>query len=169
MEFYDVIRLRRSIRSYRTTPLPPAIAERIAEAVNLAPSACNRQPYRVLFVTDPAKRAALCKAYKAAWLSEAPAIAVIVGNASAAWKRLEGDSIVDVDCAIAMEHLVLAATEEGLGTCWICAFDRAAADAALNLPKEEHSVAMTPVGYAKNTDLPPQSRKELSAIFEVVG
>ena len=169
MEFYDVIRLRRSIRSYRPVPVPEDALERIAEAVNMAPTACNRQPFRIIVVKDPEKRAAICRVYKAAWLSEAPAIAVIVGNASAAWKRLEGDSIVDVDCAIAMEHLVLAATEEGLGTCWICAFDRAAADAALNLPKEEHSVAMTPVGYAKNTDLPPQSRKELSAIFEVVG
>ena len=168
MEFYDVIRLRRSIRSYRSTPVPSHIVERIAEAVNLAPTACNRQPFRVLFVTDPAKREALCKSYKAAWLAEAPAIAVMVGNASAAWKRLEGDSIIDVDCAIAMEHLILAATEEGLGTCWICAFERAAADAALNLPAGEHSVALTPVGYAKDTALPSQSRKAVSDIFEVI-
>ncbi len=168
MEFYDVIRLRRSIRSYRPTPVPQDVVERIAEAVNLAPTACNRQPFRVLFVTDPAKRAALCKAYRAAWLAEAPAIAVVVGNAAEAWKRLEGDSIIDVDCSIAMEHLVLAATEEGLGTCWVCAFDRAAADAALNLPAGEHSVALTPVGYAKDTNLSAQARKPVTQVFEVI-
>ena len=167
MEFYDVIRLRRSIRSYHPTPVPQEIVERIAEAVNLAPTACNRQPFRVLFVTDPAKRAALCKAYKASWLAEAPAIAVVVGNAPAAWKRLEGDSIIDVDCAIAMEHLVLAATEEGLGTCWVCAFDRAAVDAALGLSGGEHSVALTPVGYAKES-AQPQVRKAVAQTFEVI-
>lgn len=167
MEFYDVIRLRRSIRSYHSTPVPQDVVERIAEAVNLAPTACNRQPFRVLFVTDPVKRVSLCKAYKAPWLVEAPAIAVVVGNASAAWKRLEGDSIIDVDCAIVMEHLVLAATEEGLGTCWVCAFDRAVADAALGLSVGEHSVALTPVGYAKES-AQPQTRKSVAQIFEVL-
>ena len=65
MEFYDVIRLRRSIRSYRPVPVPEDALERIAEAVDMAPSACNRQPYRILVVKDPEKRAAICRVYKA--------------------------------------------------------------------------------------------------------
>ena len=167
MEFYDVIRLRRSIRSYRPVPVPEDALERIAEAVNMAPTACNRQPFRIIVVKDPEKRAAICRVYKAAWLSEAPLIAVVVGDASAAWKRLEGDSIVDVDAAIAMEHFVLAATEEGLGTCWIGAYDRAAVDAILGVKASEHSVALSPLGYAKNGP-GPFARKDVSKVFEVI-
>ncbi|MDY5695764.1 MAG: nitroreductase family protein [Victivallales bacterium] len=169
MDFYDVIRARRSVRSYQSTPVPQSVVEHIAEAVNLAPTACNRQPFRVLFVTDPAKRAALCDSNRFAWLADAPAIAVVVGNSAAAWKRLEGDSIVDVDCAIIMEHLILAATAEGLGTCWICAFQRDIANAALNLPEGESAVAMTPVGYAADGFKPvPLTRKPLAQVFEVI-
>lgn len=167
MEFYDVIRLRRSIRSYKSVPVPDDVLERIGEAVNFAPTACNRQPFRLLLLKNEAKRRDVCKHYKAPWLAEAPVVAVMIGNEPEAWRRLEGDSIVDVDAAIAMEHFVLAATEEGLGTCWVCAFNRAGVDAALELPEGQRSIALSPLGYA-NAQPGPFMRKPLNQVFEVV-
>ena len=105
----------------------------ISRAVQLAPTACNRQPFRLFLFRDPAMRAAICAKVPFPWLSEAPVIAVLAGDASSAWERPDGGSIVDVDASIVMEHFVLAATAEGLGTCWICCYDRAQVDAAAGI------------------------------------
>lgn len=167
MEFYDVIGKRRSIRSYKPDPVPDEALRRIGEAVRSAPTACNRQPYKMWIVRNPEKRAALAKVYAQKWFAEVPAIAVIAGRESEAWRRLEGDTIVNVDAAIAMEHFMLAATAEGLGCCWICAFRRAEADKALGLDPEYHAVALSPLGYPA-AEPGPFSRKPLSELFEVV-
>ena len=167
MEFYDVIGKRRSIRSYKPDPVPDEALRRIGEAVRSAPTACNRQPYKMWIVRNPEKRAALAKVYAQKWFAEAPAIAVIAGRESEAWRRLEGDTIVNVDAAIAMEHFMLAATAEGLGCCWICAFRLAEADKALGLDPEYHAVALSPLGYPA-AEPGPFSRKPLSELFEVV-
>lgn len=167
MEFYDVVRQRRSIRSYRPDPVPEESLKRIAEAVLCAPTACNRQPFRLILIKNREKRLAVGAGYKGAWLSEAPITAVMVGRESEAWRRLEGDSIVNVDAAIAMEHFVLAAAAEGLGTCWICAYNRAEVDRVLGLPAGESSVALSPLGYAAEGPR-PFTRKSLNQIFEVI-
>ena len=104
MEFYETIRTRRSCRGY--LPDKPVSAEalgRIAEAIDLAPSACNKQPLKFLFVRNPEVRAKIGKVYQPSWLMEAPVIAVVLGCDAEAWHRPEGDSIVPVDAAIAME------------------------------------------------------------------
>lgn len=93
---------------------------------------------------------------------------MVLGNESQAWTRLEGESIMPVDAAIVMEHLVLAATAEGLGTCWICAFERAEMDQLLNLTGGPwKSVAMTPLGYSRAEPRRNQS-KTLNELFEVI-
>ena len=167
MEFYDVIGKRRSIRSYKPDAVPDEALRRIGEAVRSAPTACNRQPNRMWIVRNPEKRAALAKIYAQKWFAEAPAIAVIAGCESEAWHRLEGDTIVNVDVAIAMEHFMLAATAEGLGCCWICAFRRAEADKVLGLDPKYHAVAMSPLGYPAAAP-GPFVRKPLGELFEVV-
>lgn len=167
MEFYDVIRSRRSFRGYKPDPVPADALERISEAVQLAPTACNRQPFKFLILENPEKRAAVCSVYTQPWLAQAPLIAVVLGDESSAWKRLEGDTIVNVDAAIVMEHLVLSAAAEGLGTCWICAFDRAALDSALGIKAPWKTVAISPIGYP---NVPPRTieHKKKSEIFEVI-
>ena len=167
MEFQDVLKKRRSIRSYKPDSIPADAIAKIREAVALAPSACNLQPFKVFFVTDPAKKAEICAVYKASWLSNAPAIAVIAGNYNECWKRLEGDPIADVDCAIVMEHITLSAADCGLGTCWICAFPRAEMDSVMGLNAPWRSVAITPIGYAAKqpAQRPCKSENEL---FEVI-
>ena len=167
MEFQDVLKLRRSIRTYKPDAVPSEAIEKIKEAVALAPTACNLQPFKVFFVTDNALKEKICKVYKASWLSAAPAIAVVAGNYKECWKRLEGDPIADVDCAIVMEHSTLTAADCGLGTCWICAFPRTEMDAVMGLKAPWKTVAITPVGFAERQ---PAQRpcKSTDELFEVI-
>ena len=167
MDFTEVLKKRRSIRSYLPDPVPAAAIEQIRNAVELAPTACNLQPFKVFFVANEALRRKISGIYKAGWLAEAPAIAVVAGNYGECWKRYEGDPIADVDCSIVMEHITLSAANLGLGTCWICAFHRAELDEILGLKTPWRSVAMTPVGFpAKHPD--PRPGKPASELFEVI-
>ncbi len=167
MDFYEVVKARRSFRGYQDRAIPREALARIAEAVQLAPTACNRQPFRLLLISNPELRAKICSIYSAPWLKQAPIIAVAIGDASQAWTRLEGTSIIDVDVSIMMEHFVLAAAAEGLGTCWICAYDRAALDSALGLQDGWKSVAISPLGYAEPGSCRPRSVKPVQEIVEV--
>ena len=167
MEFYDVLKTRRSIRGYKPDAVPEDALKRIAEAVRTAPTACNRQPYRLLLVRNAEKRAALASVYPKEWFAQAPVIAVMTACESEAWVRREGDSIVNVDAAIAMEHFILAAAAEGLGTCWICAYVRSEADRVLGLASGWRSVAMSPLGYAA-VPAGPFLRKEVKELVKVV-
>ncbi len=167
MEFQEVLKKRRSIRSYLPDAVPADAIAKIREAVALAPTACNLQPFKVMFVTDSVKKAEICRIYKASWLSGAPAIAVVAGNYQECWKRLEGDPIADVDCAIVMEHITLTAADCGLGTCWICAFPRAEMDSVMGLTAPWRSVAITPVGFAAKQPAERPCKPE-NELFEVI-
>ncbi len=167
MEFYEVINQRRSIRGYKPDPVPEASLERIGKAVSLAPSACNIQPWSFRIVTNPKLLKAICKCYPAEWLAEAPAIAIALGNIDDCWKRSEGTPIIDIDIGIAMEHLVLAATAEGLGTCWICAYDSKKMNKALNIIHPWSVYALSPLGYP-NTEPRELTRKPIEEVFRVL-
>lgn len=167
MDFYDVIKKRRSIRSYKSDPIPEESIQRIAEAVYFAPSACNMKPWQIKLVTDPELRAKIAANYTQPWLAGAPAIAVIIGNSKTCWQRFEGEPSVQIDIAIAMEHLVLAATAEGLATCWLCAFEIKKMNAVMNVEAPWNVLAISPVGYS---DAVPANvpHKEINKIFEVI-
>ena len=168
MEFYDVLRTRRSIRSFDPArPIPEDSLQRIMQAVQCAPSACNRQPWRFVIVFDRALREAIGRCYPKPWLLEAPAIVVALGDRQNCWHRLEGTPAVEIDLGIAMEHLVLAAAAEGLGTCWICAFAKAELNQVMQVAAPWSVEAISPLGYAA---APPreQTYKDLDAIFQVV-
>jgi nitroreductase len=167
MQFHEVIRKRRSIRGYQSQSVPQEKLDRVWEAVRLAPSACNFQPVRFLLVESAAARATVCECYKAPWLREAPLIVVVLGSRERAWKRVNGTSAHPIDAAIAMEHLVLAAAAEGLGTCWVCAFDQEALHARLKLPPEWEVVALTPLGYPA-AEPKPLERKPVSELVQVL-
>ena len=148
MEFYDVLKKRRSIRAYKPDAIPEDSITRIMEAVRQAPSACNRQPFQLLLVKDAALRAKISAVYSRGFLAQAPVIAVMLCNDDEAWHRLEGNSAADIDASIAMEHFVLAAAAEGLGTCWVCAFSRPELNKILDLDGSYTSFAISPLGYA---------------------
>jgi nitroreductase len=167
MEFYDVVKNRKSIRAYKDEPIDKDALARIGEAVNLAPSACNIQPWCFRIILNRDVRDSISSCYKNEWMRRAPAIVVAMGNRDAAWKRLDGSSIIGVDIGIAMEHLVLAATAEGLGTCWICAYDVGRMNSVLGILPPWEVLALSPLGRAAENP-EPRKRKTLSDVFRIV-
>jgi len=167
MDFYEVIGKRRSVKAYKADPLDSKALGRIGEAVNLAPSACNIQPWSFRIVTNVELRKNICSIYKAEWLRQAPAIVLALGNRDTAWRRLEGTSIVEVDIGIAMEHLVLAAAAEDLGTCWICAFDVKKMSSIVGILPPWEVVAISPLGKPAESPAMPK-RKALEEVFRIV-
>jgi nitroreductase len=147
MQVSEAIRTRRSIRAYKPDPVPEEVLRQVLEAARLAPSAGNRQPWLFVVVRDPAVKERLREAYAAEWFVRAPVIICACGLPNRAYTRADGKNFVEVDVTIAMDHLVLAAWELGLGTCWIGAFDPAKVKEILALPREVEPLALTPLGY----------------------
>ena len=167
MEFYEVLKSRRSIRSYKSDSIPQESLDKIAEALSDAPSACNKQPWNFRIVLNEELKAKICECYQADWLKEAPAIIVALGNSEDCWKRLEGTPITDMDMGIAMEHIVLAASAEGLSTCWICAYKTSEMNKTLNIIAPWSALAISPLGYSDATPEMPK-RKPIEEVFQII-
>ncbi|MCX8036486.1 MAG: nitroreductase family protein [Candidatus Sumerlaeia bacterium] len=149
MDVMQAIRIRRSVRSYQETPIPTDLLDRLLDALRLAPSACNYQPWRFIVVTNRETRTRLAAACRNQnFIAQAPVIIVGCGFPAKAYQRMGGSgNSVDIDVAIAFDHLMLAAAEAGLGTCWIGAFEEKAVKEILGVPDEAKVVALTPLGY----------------------
>lgn len=149
MDFYTVINTRRSVRAYRTDPIPEDVLNRVLNAARIAPSGSNRQPTRYVLVEDPKARKELAKlCHKQSFIAEAPVVIVACGREIPSDRGgYMGRFSMLVDVAIAVDHLTLAARAEGLGTCWIGSFDNAAIKDFLEVPEEVQVVALTPLGY----------------------
>jgi nitroreductase len=163
MDVYEAIRTRRSVRAYQDKPVPEEVLNRILEAARLAPSAANRQQWKFIVVQDPELRKKLITAANnQQFVGQAPVVIVAVS--------LEPDRVMScevpayaVDLAIAVDHMTLAATAEGLGTCWIGAFHQSEVKRVLNIPNQYKVVTLIPLGYP--ADSPRiKSRKPLEEI-----
>lgn len=155
MNVFDAIKNRRSVRSFSDKAIPQATLEKMYQALRYAPSACNLQPWRFVVVTDQRLRGELAKAANdQLWLAQAPVVIVACGLQDQAYKKMGGyGNSVEIDIAIALDHLTLAAVEEGLGTCWIGAFKEEDVKKLLNVPKNVKVVAMIPLGYPAGANL----------------
>lgn len=155
MTVLEAIQLRRSVRDYSPRPIPAEVMQRMKDALRLAPSACNHQPWRFVLVTDPDLRQAVAHAARdQMWMAPAPVTVVACGYPDRAYPRMAGRyNSVEIDVAIALDHLTLAAVAEGLGTCWIGAFNEEKVRAILGIPNEVRVVAMTPLGYPASAEL----------------
>lgn len=170
MDFYEVVRTRRSVRSYKPDPIPEEALMRILDAARIAPSGSNRQPWRFIIVKDEAlKRRLAAACHNQTFIAEAPVVIVACGY-NIHWNRggYMGDLSMLVDVSIAFTHLILAARAEGLGTCWIGAFDNEEVKKILGVPENVNVVAITPLGYPKDEGFgEPGSRKALSEIVSI--
>ena len=147
MEFEDVIKTRTSIRTYLDKPVENEKLQFVLECTRRAPSWANRQCWHFIVITDKETIRDLSKATIINhWLKHVPVLIVACGD-----PRKSGSSnnidYCTVDVSIALEHLVLAATDKGLGTCWIAAFDGKKVREILRIPKHIQIVALTPLGY----------------------
>jgi nitroreductase len=158
MEFSELIRTRYSVRAYKPDPVEDDKLEQILEAARLAPTAANRQPFRILVIHTEGRQDELGRIYRRGWFVDAPIILCACGVPAENWVRMDGKNYNDVDVTIAMDHLILAAANLGLGTCWVAAFDPEAAREVLNLPAGVEPVAFTPLGYPADT--PSEKRRK---------
>jgi len=171
MTVLEAIRHRRSVRAYDGRAIPDDVVRQMREALRWAPSACNFQPWRFVWVTDAALKTQLAAAAKGQTsLAQAPVVVVGCGLPDEAYKQMGGSgNSAAIDVAIALDHLTLAAAEAGLGTCWIGAFSEPDVKKVLNVPASMKVVAMTPLGYPKTPDLirpdDPGRRKGADDVF----
>ena len=169
MQVFEAIRTRRSIRQYSSKPVEKDKLLKVLEAVRLSPSATNRQPWSFIVVTKPELKEKLREAYNRDWFVSAPVIIVACAHPDKAWVRSDGEEYWKVDVAIAMQDLILAAWEQGLGTCWIGAFREEEVKKALQIPDDVRVVAMTPLGYPAEEKGPVSNRKPLEEIIHYDG
>jgi nitroreductase len=147
MDVFEAIRSRYSVRGYRSDAVSDETLQQVLEAARQAPTAANRQPFRIVVIHSAGREEELSRVYGRAWFLQAPLVLAFVAVPGEAWRRMDDKPYDEVDATIAMDHLVLAATALGLGTCWIAAFDPAAVREILGLPDDVEPVALTPLGY----------------------
>ena len=149
MQLLELMRSRHSIRGYSSRKVEKEKLDYVIEAFRVAPSAKNIQPWHLIVVNnrDTINRLVpVCN--NQTFIGEAPIVIVVIGDEKNAFGRMGGyASSLFVDIGIALEHLILAAWEKGLGTCWVGAFTEEEIKKILNVPEDLRVVAITPLGY----------------------
>ena len=143
MEVLEAICKRHSVRAYIAKEIPTEKLDRVLEGGRLAPSAGNLQPWHFVVVTNQQKRSILSKGRFAKFLAESPVVIVGCGD------RASSPNWYMVDTAIALQNMVLTATSEGLGTCWVGSFDETQVKRLLGIPEKFKVVALLALGYPR--------------------
>jgi len=148
MEYSQLISARYSVRAYRPDPVEDEKLQTVLEAGRLAPTAANRQPFRIIVMHTAGREEEIGKIYGRPWFVQAPLVLGVCVISSLAWVR-ESDRFNArmIDAAIVTDHMILAAANLGLGTCWVAAFNPQAARSVMQLPEEAEPVIFTPLGY----------------------
>jgi len=148
MDFYEVVRKRRSYRVFKPDVPEDDKVNRILEAARLAPTWANMQGMHYIVVKDPETVKSVWKAVgQAQKFVEAPMFVIGVISESGSGKNSNGIEYFPLDCGICFEHLILAATAEGLATCWIGWFNETKIKEVLEIPNKFRVLALTPLGY----------------------
>ncbi len=166
MNVYEVIKKHKSVRSYKDKEIEEDKLNKILEAARLAPSASNKQEWRFIVVKDKARKEELAEAANNQWfIAEASVILVCCAETDEHTMTC-GQLCYPIDVAIAIDHITLAAVEEGLGTCWIGAFSEDKVKEILNIPEHIHVVELLPLGYPKDDSVKVKSRLPLNEVVK---
>lgn len=168
MDYYELIQKRESVRDYDSNrKIKDSVLTRILNAGRLAPSASNRQPWTFLLVSSEEKLEEVRACYHKAWFKQAPHILVIVGDKSKSWVRsYDGYNSIETDLAITMDHIILAAEYENIGTCWIEDYDVNKLYDAISLKENEVIFSITPLGY-QNKGYQKHGNKKRKSLEEI--
>ncbi len=164
MDVHTAIQKRRSIRAYDPRDVEEEKLIKVLEAGRLSPSASNRQERRFVVVKNALTRKALSEAAKNQRFIAEAAVVIAACSVETDYIMSCGQLAYPIDTAIAVDHMTLAAVEEGLGTCWIGAFDEKKVKEILNITDEIRVVALLPLGYP-STIPQPKPRKSLDEII----
>lgn len=169
MDFLELTRKRFSARSYKPDAVEQEKLDYIMECARLAPSAVNYQPWHFLLIKSEVQRQKMQQCYNREWFAGAPVYIVVCVDSAAAWARkADNKNHGDIDAAIAAEHICLAATALGLGSCWVCNFDVELLQANFRLPAGRCPVAVIPVGYVDEMPERSSTRKGVDEIVTVL-
>lgn len=163
MNFLELVKQRYSCRAYKPLGVEKEKLDYILECVRLAPSAVNKQPWCFRIVSKEEDKVRLQQCYNRDWFKTAPMYVVASVLHDEEWVRSDGKHHGDIDIAIAVEHLCLAATEQGLATCWVCNFDAVLCKELFNLSDNEEPAVLIPLGYAAD-EVKPKNRKPIETI-----
>ena len=153
MAFIDLAKRRYSSRKFQDKQVEKVLLLEVLEAGRIAPSAKNKQPWHFVVITNEKTLKEIKGCYDRSWLEAAKTIIVVCGDHREAWRRADGKDHTDIDVAITIDHMTLAATDLGLSTCWICKFDVLKCASIMELPEGVEPIALIPVGYpADETD-----------------
>ena len=172
MDFYDLIRNRESVRDYNPNrKIDDKVLNRILNAGRLAPSADNRQPWTFLLVSSKENLDKVKACYNKTWFQQAPHILIIIGDKTKSWiRKNDGYNSIETDLAIAMDHIILAAEYENIGTCWIEDYDFKILSDAIPLKENEVIFSITPLGYQNKgyQKYGNKKRKQLEEIIKTI-
>lgn len=160
MDFLDLVKQRYSCRSYQAKSVEQAKLDYVMECVRFAPSAVNKQPWRFHVISTEAAKEKLRQCYNREWFTTAPMYVIASILHDEEWVRSDGKHHGDIDIAIAVEHLCLAATEQGLATCWVCNFDARLCQQLFSLAANEEPAVLIPLGYA--ADEPKEKNRKVA-------
>lgn len=167
MEFFEVIKNRRSIRAYRRGELSPVQLNLLIDAARLAPSAGNAQPWAFVIAQKEQTKQALAEAaFGQRWLQDAAVVFVICMDEKRAENAygMRGRTLYAIqDTSAAVENVLLAACSLGLGGCWVGAFQEEAVRKVINAPANMRPVALIPIGYPAESP-PARSRRPASGV-----
>jgi len=165
MDIYELIEHRKSVRKFKPDMIEKDTLERVMNAARLAPSGSNRQPWKFILVSNSATREKMVPAcHSQKFIAEAPL--AIVACALPTDRAVGGVLQTSViDTSIAVMQLMLAATHEGLGTCWIGAFEAEPLKKLLAVPQDVSVVAVVPIGYPVDPSRAVKSRKSFADII----
>ena len=166
MNVYEAIAARKSVRAFADRDVSDEVLARLLEAARLAPSACNKQEWRFVAVRDAATRKKLGQAANGqSFVGEAPVVLACCADTDGHVMGC-GQQCYPIDVAIAIDHLTLCAVAEGLGTCWIGAFDEARVKDILAIPGKIRVVELLPIGYPRDPLPAKKQRLPLSKIVK---
>ncbi|UCH37898.1 MAG: nitroreductase family protein [Candidatus Bathyarchaeota archaeon] len=159
MDVFQAIRERRSIRRFRSEPIPEKNIDEILDAARWAPSAGNRQPWEFIIIRDPQIKRYLCSAAHGQNCIEMAPLAIVICANEMRSAKIYGDRgrrfYSLLDAAAAIQNMLLASHAHGLGACWIGAFDDEGVQQILNLPLDVKPIAIVPLGYPDENPEPP--------------
>jgi len=165
--FLELSKARYSVRSFKPQPVEPYKLMQVLEAGRFAPTACNNQPQRIKIITDPADLAKVDECTPCRF--NAPAVLLVCYDKTVCWERkFDGANSGDVDASIVTTHLMLAAHEIGLGTCWVMYFDPAKIVELLALPDNIVPVAMLPIGWPADDAAPADKHEQRFPLGEIL-
>ena len=164
MDFLELVKRRYSCRNFQPTSIEKEKLDYIIECVRFAPSAVNKQPWAFRIISNKEEKEKLRQCYDREWFATAPTYIMASILHDEEWVRADGKHHGNIDIAIAVEHLCLAAAEQGLGTCWVCNFDVERCTQLFNIPSNEEVAVLIPIGYAAD-EAKEKKRKDLKDIL----